>query len=111
MSILSAKKLLKERAGLLEEMASLSLLLHGSWMERFSTCSRPGCKCHTGKRHGPRCYVVINDNGLQRQKYIPTSLVGSAHRGLAQYKQLQKIVDRITTINLSLMKAGHNENQ
>jgi len=81
-------------------------LLHGSWMERFSQCSRPGCKCHTGKRHGPRSYVIINDNGRQRQKYIPNSFVKTAHRGLGQYKRLQKIVDRITHINLSLMGAS-----
>ena len=109
MSSVSSKKFLRERAGLLKEMASLSMLLHGSWLERFSQCSRPGCKCHTGKRHGPRHYVVINDRGHQRQRYIPNSLVNKAQAGLAQYKRLQGIVERITRINLLLMKADSNE--
>lgn len=109
MSSASSKNILRERAGLLKEMASLSMLLHGSWLERYSQCSRPGCKCHTGKRHGPRHYVVINDGGLQRQRYIPNSLVDKAQAGLAQYKRLREIVERITRINLLLMKVDNYE--
>lgn len=98
------EKLLKERTELLTEMGTLSQLLHGSWVERYSVCSRPGCRCHSGDRHGPRHYLVINEKGRQHQKYVSNSHIEAAQAGLAQYRRLQEIVDRITHLNLALFK-------
>ena len=111
MSTKATKKLLDERTKLLEELANLSCLLHGSWVERYSVCSRSGCKCHRGERHGPRRYLVINEDGRQRPKYVPNSQVEAAQEGLAQYRRLQEIVARITRLNLALMKVGGYEDQ
>ena len=111
MSNKTAKKLLEERAKLLEELATLSHLLHGSWVERYSVCSRAGCKCRRGERHGPRRYLVVSEDGRQRQKYVPNSQVEAAQKGLAQDRRLQKIAARITQLNLALMKVGDYENQ
>lgn len=104
MATTTNKKLLKERTELLAEMSTLSQLLHGTWVERFSVCSRPGCRCHSGDRHGPRHYLVVNEKGRQRQKYVSNSHVEDAQAGLAQYCRLQEIIDRITHLNLALMK-------
>ena len=49
---------LEKRDALLAEMASLRGLLNGSLVQRYSTCSRKNCACHTGKRHGPRLYLA-----------------------------------------------------
>jgi hypothetical protein len=111
MSNISLKQLLRQRELLLEEMSQLTLLLHGSWIERYSTCTRKGCKCHRGQRHGPRYYLVINEDGRQRQKYIPSLQVDTAKRGLAQYKRLQDIVDSITQLNLLIIKESEDESQ
>jgi hypothetical protein len=97
-------QLLKKRAQLFTEISKLSGLLHGSWLERYSTCTRTECKCHQGQRHGPNYCLVVNEDGKQRQKYIPQLKVDIAKKGLAQYKQLQKIVDQITLINLAILK-------
>ena len=105
------QQLSHKRAQLLKELTTLSLVIHGSWIERFSTCTRRECKCHEGQRHGPRYYLVINKDGKQRQKYIPTSQVATAKAGLAQYKRLQEIVDRITYLNLMIMKEANRESQ
>jgi hypothetical protein len=98
---------LAERETLLRELGTLSLLLQGSLFERYSICSRPGCKCHSGERHGPRHYLVINENGQQRQKYVPKAFVGVAKEGLSQHSRLREIVDRITHLNLALMHEEH----
>ena len=98
------EKLLKERAELLAEIGTLSQILHGSWVERYSVCSRPDCRCHSGDRHGPRHYLVVNEKGRQRQKYVSNAQVEDAQTGLAQYRRLQEIVERITHLNLTLMK-------
>jgi hypothetical protein len=107
----NVKKLIQERAELLAKLEKLSQLLHGTWVERYSVCSRPGCTCHQGKRHGPRHYLVINEKGRQRQKYISNSQVQAALTGLAQYRRLQEIIDRITHLNLALMKETERESQ
>ncbi len=105
----SAKKLLAERTRLVAELGTLSRVLHGSWVERYSLCSRANCKCHGGERHGPRRYLVVNEEGRQRQKYVPNSCVAQALEGLAQYRRLQDIVERLTQVNLALMKETSRE--
>ena len=104
MSSKNVKELLNERALLLAELGALPHMLHGSWVERFSVCSRAGCRCHSGDRHGPRHYLVVQEKGRQRQKYIPNAQVAAAQKGLAEYRRLREIVDKITHINLALMK-------
>jgi hypothetical protein len=94
----------QERDELLNEIAGLSKLLHGSWVERYSTCSNKKCKCHKGEKHGPRRYLVVNENGRQKQKYIANRLVEEAKVGIQQHHRLKEIVDRMTEINLILMK-------
>lgn len=94
----------EERRKLLLDLGNLSALLHGSWVERYSTCSRPGCSCHHGKRHGPRFYLVVNVNGKQRQRYIPAHLAGAVDEGLTQYCRLREIVQRLTEVNLMLLR-------
>ena len=104
MSNKTVKKLLKERALLLDEPATLPRMLHGSWVERFSVCSRAACRCRSGQRHGPRHYLVVHENGRQRQKYMPNSQVAAAQAGRGEYRGVREIVDQITQINLALMK-------
>jgi hypothetical protein len=111
MSNKTVKELRKERAELLAELATLSRLLHGSWVERYSVCSRPDCKCRRGERHGPRHYLVVNETGRQSQKYVANSQVEAAMEGLAQHRRLQEIVDRITQLNLALMKENEHESR
>ena len=104
MSSPSPKHLTLERTRLLAELSTLSRLLHGSWVERYSVCARADCDCHQGARHGPRHYLVVNEAGHQKQKYVRHAQVKAAVQGLAQYRRLQEIVERITQINLALMK-------
>ncbi|MEW6237464.1 MAG: DUF6788 family protein [Candidatus Omnitrophota bacterium] len=94
----------RERSRLLEELSTLSHLLRGSCLERFSTCSRPNCSCHTGLQHGPRAYLVVARDQSQRQVYISQTQVRAVRKGIQQYHRLLEIVDRITAINIQLMK-------
>lgn len=110
MSNINVEKLLAERTALLTELGTLSQMLHGSWVERYSLCSRKNCKCHRGERHGPRHYLVVMEKGRQRQKYVPISQVEAAQAGRSEYGRLSEIVERITQINLALMKEGAYEN-
>ena len=106
---LPAKKvaaLRREREKLLKELSDLRLLVRGTYLERFSTCSRPNCACHQGKRHGPRSYAVVTREKKQRQVYIRRDQTEAVRRGIAQHHRLLEIVDRVTAINLELMRGG-----
>jgi len=99
-------ELLRERAQLLQTLTQLSSLLKGSFFERYSTCSRPNCRCHSGHKHGPRSYLVIGQNKTQRQLYIRRDVAHSVRIGVDQYRRLLEIAERVTAINLELLKAG-----
>jgi len=103
------RALVRERQRLLDRLAGLSLLLHGSYLERFSTCARPQCECHRGRRHGPRAYVVVYRNKRQRQAYVPKAERDAVRRGLLQHRQMEEIIQAVTDINLKLMRAGRLE--
>jgi hypothetical protein len=100
------KKLLEKRERLLQKLASLHLMVHGSYVERFSTCARKNCACHRGDKHGPRSYVVIYREAQQRQVYVPREQVHAVQRGLQQDEQAAELLRQITDVNLALMRAG-----
>jgi len=100
------RSLSRERKALLKELSSSTLLIRGTFFSRYSTCSRPSCACHRGKRHGPRTYVAVTSRKAQRQHYVPLSQLKSVRTGVEQYRRLLRIIDRLTVINLTLMKGG-----
>lgn len=102
----SSKKLVAKRRRLLQKLEALTLLVHGSYLERFSTCSRADCACHQGKKHGPRRYVVIHRDKRQRQVYVPQEQVALIRKGLRQHEQALALLREVTDINLKLMRDG-----
>ena len=102
----STRKLVRKRQRLLEEIADLSLLTHGSFLERFSTCARKQCACHQGKKHGPRAYVVVYQKGRQKQVYVPQAQLKAVRKGLRQHERALELLRQVTQINLKLMRDG-----
>ena len=100
------QKLLNKRKILLERLAQLSLLIHGSYMERFSSCVRKNCVCRQGNKHGPRSYIVLYDQKRQRQVYVPQSQRQAIRRGIRQHEKLLAAVKEITAVNIQLMRMG-----
>ena len=96
--------LLRERSDLMKQIAGYADFIRGSVFSRFSTCSRPSCACHKGKRHGPRFYLVTTDGSKQRQHYIPMSKVDSIKRATQQSKEILRLLDLVSQINIKLMR-------
>lgn len=95
-----------EREKLLQALSSLSMMIKGSIFQRYSTCTRANCVCHKGKPHGPRCYVSVAQKKTQKQYYVPKQQEDAVRDGVEQYHQMLAIVDRLTAINLELMRGG-----
>jgi hypothetical protein len=100
----TTRKLIQKRQVLLERLAALQLLVQGSYLERFSSCSRPNCSCHKGSKHGPRSYLVVYEGKKQRQVYVPQAQRKSIQEGIRQHEDLRVIVKEITRINVRLMR-------
>ena len=99
------EQLIEERSALLNELRLLSHMVHGSILERLTVCSRPNCQCKQGKKHGPITCIVINENGKQRQKYVPKKMGKNAAEAINEYHRAIEIIDRISQINLMLISA------
>lgn len=100
------RKRVDRRKRLLRQLAELPLAVHGSYVERFSTCARDQCACHHGEKHGPRAYVVVYRDGRQRQVYVPKDQVRAIRMALRHDARAQELIRQITDINLGLMRAG-----
>ena len=96
----------RKRRALLQTLAGLSLLLHGSYVERFSTCARSRCACHQGRRHGPRSYLALYRQKRQRQIYVRQGERATVRRGLRQHGELLKVVEQLTDLNVRLLRMG-----
>ena len=96
----------RKRRALLQKLAGLSLLLHGSYLERFSTCTRRRCACHQDRRHSPRSYLALYRHKRQRQVYIRQADRSAVRRGLSQYGELLKAVEQLTDLNVQLLRIG-----
>jgi len=103
------QNLIEERTKLVNEFSSLCHLIHGSVVERYTCCARPNCKCHKGEKHGPVLCVVVNENGRQRQKYIPKEMHSVARSGVSDYGRILEVLDRISAINLRLIQEKCDE--
>lgn len=100
------RALQRKRKKLLSELTELSLVIRGSYLERFSTCVRPDCRCHRGHPHGPRAYVVVTREKKQRQLYVPKAQTAVVREGIEQHHRLMELVDAISAVNLELMRGG-----
>ncbi len=95
---------------LFREITALTDVLWGNILERYTTCSRPNCRCHQGERHGPRYYLVTTEDGRQKQRYLPVRHASKIRKAAEQRKQLETILREITQINLELMEAEEDNN-
>ncbi len=104
MSSETIQKLMERRQRLVEELTQHAAVLHGTWVERYTVCTRPNCACHRGEKHGPRYHLAVMENGKQRQHYIRLAQREQALKGLEHNRIIEEILQEITKINLELMK-------
>jgi len=106
MSSASIAELCSERDAIMAKIQGLSGALRGSVVERFTTCSRHGCACHRGKKHGPRYYLACTEGGRRVQRYIGAAELDKARQGVADYHELTRLLECLTQINLNMLRAS-----
>ena len=95
----------RRRTSLLRQLPAPQAILRGSLIERYKRCGKPGCKCATGRGHGPKYYLSISRSGEHPQMdYVPQGYVAQVREYLANYQRTREILEEICTINRELLR-------
>jgi len=95
----------RRRTYLRHQLPPPRAILRGSLIERYKRCGKPGCKCATGRGHGPKHYLSISRTGEHPQMdYVPQAYVEQVREYLANYHRTREILEEICTINRELLR-------
>ncbi len=98
------KKLRDERAELAAKIGAGGNLLKGSLIERFTVCTRTGCRCARGYKHGPYLYVSMFDGKRSKQVYVPKSMQQEVRMWVKNYENAKRAIDEISARSIDLIK-------
>ena len=106
----STLALRQRKAHLLRSFQLPPQLLHASLIERFLTCGKPNCHCHsaTGAKHGPFYYLnrCFAKGQMQSLLLKSAAQLDQARQSVAAYAQVQQRLDEISQINHELLRRG-----
>lgn len=98
-------RLLDERRRAVERLGQVSEVLRASLLQRMTQCSKPGCKCMRGEKHGPAYYVTVSySKGKTRQAYVPKDRKRIAETWIDNYHRVWEALEEISRINLELLR-------
>jgi len=98
-------RLLEERQRAVKRLGEVSEVLRASLLERMTQCSRPGCKCMRGEKHGPAYYLTVSySQGKTRQAYVPKDRKKTAEAWIRNYRRVWEALEEISRINLELLR-------
>ncbi len=95
----------KKRKRLFQRLVVLdTALLRGSLIETYKRCGKPGCKCMTGRGHGPKYYLSVSFPGRKPEMiYIPAALKDKVQAYLDNHHNMKAILEDIFEINRELI--------
>ncbi|MCC5939896.1 MAG: hypothetical protein JJU34_21635 [Lunatimonas sp.] len=99
-------ELRKNRQDLIGQLAALDgKILRGSLIESYKKCGKPGCKCATGRGHGPKHSMTVNfPKRKPENDYIPLEYVAQIKEYVSNYQRLKEILEQICMINREILK-------
>lgn len=103
----STLALRQRRAYLLGQFKVLPDVLRASYVERFSVCGKPQCKCrHGGAKHGPFYYLTQSLAVGRVNKFLlkTETQQQSARLGIEHYRHLQAQLEELSQINTELLR-------
>jgi hypothetical protein len=102
----SPAALLHRRQTLVTQLVQLQpLILRGSLIERYKRCAHPGCKCQTGRGHGPKYYLSVSQAGSRPEMdYVPEEYSQQISAYLRNFQKVRQMLERICNINRELLR-------
>jgi hypothetical protein len=82
-------------------------IIRGSLIERYKRCGKAGCKCMSGKGHGPKYYLTLSIyKGKQDVIYVPLDQLVNVKAYLKKYQSLNTALKEVCDINRELLRRG-----
>lgn len=101
----STPVLRRRRTVLVGQLPPAREILRGALIERYKRCGKPGCKCATGRGHGPKYYLSVSHPGERPQMdYVPQALLEEVRRYVSNYQRTREILEEICAINSELLR-------
>ena len=81
-------------------------VIRGTYIEWYQECSKEGCRCHKDKKnwHGPFKRISYSKGGRVYHIYIRKEKKELAKRYVRNYKKLCEAIEKISHINIQLLK-------
>ena len=101
----SSATLRRRRSALIRALPPLEPILHGSLIERYKRCGKPGCRCASGRGHGPKYYLSVSrTGGRPEMDYVPEDYREQVEGGLENHRRVRQILNKICDINRELLR-------
>ena len=99
-------KIMAEKQKVLKAAPSLDEVIRGTFRQVRLRCMQKKCKCHKAKkyRHGPFYRIGYGKGQTIHTVYIPKEKKAQAKRYTDNYKKLWEAIERISALNIQLLK-------
>ena len=98
------ERFLRQKQSLWKKLLKLEKCLPGNLNAAYLICNRGNCKCTRGERHGPAWRLTWKENKKTKIIYIRKKEVKEVESGTNQYKKAKEILQKISFINLEILK-------
>jgi hypothetical protein len=79
--------------------------VRGSLVERYKRCGKTGCKCMSGKGHGPKYYLTLCiGKGELDAIYVLQQDVNKVRGCVGNYHRVQEALKELCDINRELLR-------
>ena len=97
------KGLLHKAQRILKVLRVDSRIIKGSPVSLARACGQPNCRCRKGKKH-VSLYLSRSFKGRTTMTYIPHRYEDAVKEGVAEYKRVLKVLDKLSEVTLRLIK-------
>jgi hypothetical protein len=82
--------------------------VRASVVERFGTCGKAGCACHSGAKHGPYYYLTQCVATGHVRKFLLKTLEEqqAAREAVGVFNQFYDTLEELSQINAELLRRG-----
>jgi hypothetical protein len=90
---------LQEQRALVEELLRCRQQLAGSLFVRYGVCGKPGCACHSGRRHGPYYVLSTRSGGRGDYSYLDAGQMAEARELVRSFREFRRGVRRLRRLS------------
>ena len=92
-----------EQRALVSSLLRLRAQIQGSLLVRYMECGKPGCACHTGRKHGPYFVLSNRSGGRGTFAYLDAAEAARARALVRRYREFRRGLMKLQKVNVELV--------